>query len=471
MKFTTIIVSVLSVSCVTAKVGTRGARKEGVSIEHAPRFLDGKNGGKNSGKNGGKSSGKNGGSNDPCSLCNSGRPDSITLRYTIPAVDSPYHAGSHSEVCGASSEYPASNTVTIGGSQMTINAGDTIILEDPDTWTLFDFETGPDCRIHSSCSVPLIGDDQIGPWVVVPPAECTSPTLPDDCLICDNNEGTKIKPPSLTFEYIGAGVNSVYQPEDKATCREGLYPENTLIKAYTKKDVEIYSGVHSTGDVFTITPGDSNTEFSAETTFTFGGSDDCFIHTSCSVPLVQNDQIGPFKVMAGNDCEPITGACIAANKDVYECGEDIAITFDYSETDAAKMGDDWVGIYPCSVTEYKHAESWLWACAEVGVGSNGRETVTVCTDAEAPDSALLNFTSPMPFYNDFGPHVFPVAPFYTDGPGSEVNTCFKAVLLREDGPSVPPYIEVCTSAPFTINAGTSQACQIRDESFAVSQAP
>lgn len=453
MKFIPLLVSLLCIPRrATGKAGTRGAKS--TSVRRTPRALMGKAGGKH----------HRGNNNNPCSLCNgSGKPDAITLRYSVPAADSPYHAGSSDDVCGASSAYTASNTVSIGGATMNITVGDEITITNPATWTSFDFETGPNCEIHTSCSVDLVANDQIGPWIVVPPDDCVA-SVSDDCLICDNTEGNKIKPPSLTFQYVAAGKNSAYQPEDKATCREGLYPEATLIEAYTKNGVQIYSGTHSTGDKFTITPADTNTEFSAETTFTFSGMDgSCFIHTSCSIPLVQNDQIGPLKVLAGNDCAAVE--CLVANKEFYECGDDISIAYDYAATTEPKRGDDWIGIYPCDVTEYKHAEAWLWACSDVTVTTNGRQKVTLCTNETAVETAAITFTDPMPAYNDLGPHAFPISAFHKFGPGTEVNNCFKAVLLREDGPSVPPYVEVCTSAPFTIANGTSAECQIRDSSF------
>jgi hypothetical protein len=52
------------------------------------------------------------------------------------------------------------------------------------------------------------------------------------------------------------------------------------------------------GDVFTI-----QGPFNAETSFFSLEGSDCFIYTSCSAaPLVTNDQNGPLKMLAGNEC-------------------------------------------------------------------------------------------------------------------------------------------------------------------------
>ena len=40
--------------------------------------------------------------------------------------------------------------------------------------------------------------------------------------------------------------------------------------------------------------------FQANTMFNFADGTSCTIHTSCSVPLVAGDQIGPFVVIAGS---------------------------------------------------------------------------------------------------------------------------------------------------------------------------
>jgi hypothetical protein len=78
-------------------------------------------------------------------------------------------------------------------------------------------------------------------------------------------------------------------------------------------------------------------------------------------------------------------------------------------------------------------------------------------------SGTIVFDS-LPPYNIYGPHSWPVAPFTTsDG---TVSRCFKAVLLRNDGASVPPYFDLCETQPFTITENASPGCEIRDGSHA-----
>jgi hypothetical protein len=288
------------------------------------------------------------------------------------------------------------------------------------------------------------------------------------CAICD--QCNKIRPSFLTFQYKAAGLNSAYQPEDKASCRESAYPEITNIKAYARKDPTqiYYDGPISDGDVFTIAAPEGG-KFEAETDFEIsdwaGGS--CFIHTSCSVPLVLNDQIGPLIVKEGPGCEPVETTCVSSDKAEYDCGEDITVTFDFAypesiEADKGALVDDWIGIYPCvadgDAVPYLHSESWLWTCAEFGAN--------FLTCAEALSAGSVTFKSPMPAYNANGPHAWPIAPYHTiaNDLTSPINTCFKAVLLRFDGPSVPPYVKVCESPEFTISATSTAECQVRPNS-------
>jgi len=120
------------------------------------------------------------------------------------------------------------------------------------------------------------------------------------CFICTPEN--KIRPASITVQYYGGvGQISQYQDEDKATCRGQTFPESGTVTVYGQSyDV-------STGDVFTFTNPDG--EMDAETDFTFSNAIECFIHTSCSQPLTAGDQIGPFLLLQGNDCEFINTFC------------------------------------------------------------------------------------------------------------------------------------------------------------------
>jgi hypothetical protein len=157
---------------------------------------------------------------------------------------------------------------------------------------------------------------------------------------------------------------------------------------------------------------------------------------------------------------PTVPPCIEPDKATYQCGEDISITFNFGGSDPLEEPriNDWVGIYPCDVVQFKHAEVWEWTCGlPPATPAND-----MCTNGPQSEGVIL-FDS-LPSYNDFGPHVWPVAPFYTDDDRTMVNRCFKAVLVREDGPSVPPYVTVCESATFDIIENGDEGCDIRDSS-------
>ena len=116
------------------------------------------------------------------------------------------------------------------------------------------------------------------------------------CEIC--SQENKVRPPELLVQYKpGVGKISAFQDEQRATCRNQVFPEETTVFAYNQK----YEPV-TAGSIFKI--GDIGFKMDAETDFEFAGMPgfSCFIHTSCSQPLVAGDQIGPFLVLAGNLC-------------------------------------------------------------------------------------------------------------------------------------------------------------------------
>jgi hypothetical protein len=127
---------------------------------------------------------------------------------------------------------------------------------------------------------------------------------------------------------------------------------------------------------------------------------------------------------AGDNDE--TASFIGTDKTEYESGEPIVISFQYGDN-IESLSDDWVGIYACDVEPFFHAEVWQWACG----ASN-------C--ANAVNFSTIVFDS-LPPYNEFNAyHKWPIAPYLkADG---IVNRCFKPVLLRFDGPSVPPYVDI-----------------------------
>lgn len=128
----------------------------------------------------------------------------------------------------------------------------------------------------------------------------TAPLLPDQCYICTKDIGgvvveTGERPIEIVAKYVGGtGVLSRYQDDSKASCRDQVFPESGPVTFYGQT-LNL-----KTGDIFTITnPGG---KLDAETDFTFSNGFTCFIHTSCSQPLVGGDQIGPILLLEANEC-------------------------------------------------------------------------------------------------------------------------------------------------------------------------
>jgi len=132
-------------------------------------------------------------------------------------------------------------------------------------------------------------------------ADYVAPALTNgQCLICDNTDENKIRPTALTVQYIGGqGQISAYQDAEKADCRDQVFPESDTITTNYGESYQVTSG-----DIFTITnPTADDGELEANTFFTFASAGfECFLHTSCSQPLVGGDQIGAFLILEGNDC-------------------------------------------------------------------------------------------------------------------------------------------------------------------------
>jgi hypothetical protein len=221
--------------------------------------------------------------------------------------------------------FPVSTTITDSYDntyQVTTGSSFTI-TEDFDAETEFFFDTGgvPDCYIHTSCSQPLMAGDQIGPFLLmgqgdlceegagVPDQPQPEPE-PGDCeVICEIcTPENKQRPVELTLRYEGGGPGKIsgYQDEDKASCRDQIFPDIATI-------TDSYGNVYqvSPGTIFTVTGKDPGDDLDAETEFyftpPFDGTADpepngCYIHTSCSQPLVAGDQMGPFLILAGNNC-------------------------------------------------------------------------------------------------------------------------------------------------------------------------
>jgi hypothetical protein len=142
--------------------------------------------------------------------------------------------------------------------------------------------------------------------------------LPGECEIC-NPTDNRVRPVSLTIQYFGGkGEVSRYQDLEHATCRDQMFPESGTITAYGIT----YTVEEGTPTIITFV-GDAG-KMDAETDFYFSDGSavsGCFIHTSCSQPIVAGDQIGPFLILEGNEC---TGYCGDGSVDTSvgeECDE------------------------------------------------------------------------------------------------------------------------------------------------------
>eukprot|EP00545_Synedropsis_sp_CCMP1620_P000363 CAMPEP_0119029336 /NCGR_PEP_ID=MMETSP1176-20130426/40463_1 /TAXON_ID=265551 /ORGANISM="Synedropsis recta cf, Strain CCMP1620" /LENGTH=981 /DNA_ID=CAMNT_0006985671 /DNA_START=64 /DNA_END=3007 /DNA_ORIENTATION=- len=298
-----------------------------------------------------------------CSQDNKNRPDSLTLQYK------PVGAIPNTKISAKlTTSLEITNKAGIRQIFPDVSAGDTLTIVGPfDAETTFKYETG-ECYIHTSCSVPLVSNDQIGAFKVLAGTGCgivgqtdgtgtgTTMTPDSNCEIC--SQDNKNRPDSLTLQYKPVGVNSQYQDISKATCVEGDYPESTTISTENKNGIRQTFAV-TDGDNFTITG-----PFNAETTFDYG-TGDCFIHTSCSVPLMVGDQIGAFQVMGGNDCQgpdnvvsPVDGTpegmCEICSKDNKDKPEFLVIQYVPVGVDSQYQDEDRAtcrgGNYPATTT-------------------------------------------------------------------------------------------------------------------------
>jgi len=120
---------------------------------------------------------------------------------------------------------------------------------------------------------------------------CT-PLRDGDCEICGISDWSR--PQYLKLKYVSDGAESYYQTYG-STCEDRFYPTATRVSISG-----VGNFVLEDGDEITLNPPGG---FDAETNFRFDDGYQCEFHTSCSEPIVAGDQIGPFIIVAGNDCE------------------------------------------------------------------------------------------------------------------------------------------------------------------------
>ena len=163
-------------------------------------------------------------------------------------------------------------------------------------------------------------------------------------------------------------------------------------------------------------------------------------------------------VTRGPTPKPAT-PCVVPDKYVYECGETIKASFNYSAFSpyGAPRIDDRIGIYPAYInkTSYHKAEVWQWGC--------GAPPLRPKTCSKPRGTGRLTFNK-IPSYNHGG-QVWPIAPnihhfIYNGKIAHEVNRYFKIVILRDDR---EPYTPYCMSNRITINENSNRDCHIRTE--------
>ena len=387
-----------------------------------------------------------------CSRENKDRPDSLTLRYVggqgaISQYQSSGKASCRNEM------YPNGPvTVEANGQTFDVSPGVEFTVDGSfGAETEFEFSTGEvdDCYIHTSCSVPLVAGDQIGPFLVIGGNDCPGgpPNLQDpdptgECEICSKEN--KNRPDSLTLQYFGGqGAISRYQDSGKASCRDDIFPDEPVT-------------IEANGQTFDVSPGDIFTvdgRFSAETDFEFstGEVDDCYIHTSCSAPLVAGDQIGPFLVLEGNECV-YTPPCECKAEGQFVNGR-VEISFDYCGAEPNAF--DWVGVYPCDAEVMTADADWDedvfyenvfeigYNEGEVYVNQNPHWLAYTCgsPDDGCQRNPLMQWPTSGTMVLDPANAFF--APWAFTGGDSIPPGCYKAHLNRETIISGPPYPTVC----------------------------
>lgn len=447
------------------------AGKKGYSDGSIDECLTGKKGSYTSGKKGfgGKGAGKGGGSiiipdyGESCVICdqqNKNKPTELVLQYVADGANSAFQPAGKA-TC-REGQYPSPARVIVNDNAVyQLEDGDLFkVMVEGGAETNFKiiptgqavFEDDIDCYIHTSCSVPIVVGDQIGPFLIEGDEECEPPPEPEEpdcpeCEVCDTG-----RPEELTLKYHSVGVNSDYQPEGKASCRAGLYPSEALIT------VEGATYNVADGDVFTIRPQYGS--FSAETDFDFTDTwgMNCFIHTSCSVPIVPGDQIGPFEVVGDEDCsETPKDRCIHAEVGTDDEGNTIiTVNFDYSNLEENRnwaencdsrdvncpgfgldpLPSDWIGFYPCEEKDTTpmafqvEPDFWAYTCYDRSCFRDDPSTATSNGTAVFSDNTIPPFASQGVYKT--------IAEVEKEGGG-----CYIVLLNKIDGYSPAPYYNLC----------------------------
>jgi hypothetical protein len=139
--------------------------------------------------------------------------------------------------------------------------------------------------------------------------------------------------------------------------------------------------------------------------------------------------------------------CLDVDKEVYDCGEPITVSFDVSrrENPETALIQDFIGIFPHYVSSYDVPEVWQWTCSPPPFVPD--------TCSNGPQYSGNVVFDGLPEYN-LEPSAWPVSANY-DPLELEVNRFFKVVLLRGDGTMY------CVSKRFEILENSLPGCSIR----------
>jgi hypothetical protein len=237
---------------------------------------------------------------------------SLTFQYITSGVTSSLQGSKATCVAG---EYPVCTSIQVtnaNGFTQTFDVcdGDIFKLDGPfDAATTFFFGASQDdCYIHTSCSVPIVDQDQVGPFKILAGNDCNSvptnstpieplentDTVEDVCIICAEDSSMP-KPTSLTVVYNSDGKTSEYMG-NKASCKAGTYPiDGTVTFTNLNGETQIFNATN--GNVMVLQgPFDDQLEFF------FSDGSSCTMDLSCSSMVVAGDTVGPFLLVEGNDC-------------------------------------------------------------------------------------------------------------------------------------------------------------------------
>jgi hypothetical protein len=244
-----------------------------------------------------------------------GRITRLSLVYENTAATSSYQGNKATCV---DADYPTSATLIINGV-MKMEVSLLYLIEFGGfitDKTVFDISGWGKCHIDTSCTVPLVIGDKIGPFLVLDgDTSGSSPTRtpirkptkvparrPTRVPTIRRPTRVPVVPPlgknlctgsgnliSLTLKYDLPSATSKVQG-NKATCVKSNYPEKGTLNYYGT-EIPIVSGTR-----ITIGGGPTMRDRSE---FEISDWGTCYIDTSCSVPVRIGDKIGPFLVLSG----------------------------------------------------------------------------------------------------------------------------------------------------------------------------